>query len=70
MVTPALSWASRVLAPRWGVTTTDSSSNSGDSVVGSTGEHVEGGPRHPAGGDGLGQRRLVDDPAPSGVDDS
>ncbi len=35
MVTPALSWASTVEAPRWGATTTDGSSNSGDSVVGS-----------------------------------
>ena len=35
MVTPALSWASAVDAPRWGATTTDDSSNSGDSVVGS-----------------------------------
>ncbi len=35
MVTPALSWASAVDAPRWGATTTEDSSNSGDSVVGS-----------------------------------
>ncbi len=35
IVSPALSWASRVLAPRWGVTTTASRPNSGDSVVGS-----------------------------------
>ena len=33
--TPAFSWASSVEAPRCGVTTTDSKSNSGDSVVGS-----------------------------------
>ena len=33
--TPAFSWASSVEAPRWGVTTTDSNSKSGDSVVGS-----------------------------------
>ena len=36
MVAPALSWASRVLAPRCGVTTTPSSPNSGDDVVGSS----------------------------------
>ncbi len=35
IVSPALSCASRVLAPRCGVTTTTSSPNSGDSVVGS-----------------------------------
>ena len=35
IVSPALSWASRVLAPRCGVTTTESMPNSGDSVVGS-----------------------------------
>ncbi len=35
IVWPALSCASAVDAPRWGVTTTLSSSNSGDSVVGS-----------------------------------
>ena len=35
IVSPALSCASRVRAPRCGVTTTLSSSNSGDSVVGS-----------------------------------
>ena len=35
IVSPALSCASRVLAPRCGVTTTESSSNSGDDVVGS-----------------------------------
>ena len=63
MVSPALSWASWVLAPRWGVTTTESSSNSGDSVVGSVVEHVEGGAADVARGDGVGQRRLVDDAA-------
>src|SRR5439155_349239 len=36
MVSPALSCASRVLAPRWGVTTTESNSKSGDEVVGSS----------------------------------
>ncbi len=36
IVTPALSCASAVEAPRWGVTTTDASPNSGDSVVGSS----------------------------------
>ncbi len=35
IASPALSCASRVDAPRCGVTTTDGSSNSGDSVVGS-----------------------------------
>ena len=35
IVSPALSWASAVLAPRCGVTTTCGSSNSGDAVVGS-----------------------------------
>ena len=35
MVTPALSWASTVEAPRWGTTTTEGSSKRGDSVVGS-----------------------------------
>ena len=35
IVSPALSWASLVLAPRCGVTTTESMPNSGDSVVGS-----------------------------------
>ncbi len=35
MVTPALSWASAVDAPRCGDTTTEDSSNKGDSVVGS-----------------------------------
>ena len=35
MASPALSWASRVEAPRWGVTTTVSRPNNGDSVVGS-----------------------------------
>ena len=35
MVSPALSWASWVLAPRCGVTITDGRENSGDSVVGS-----------------------------------
>jgi len=34
-VIPALSCASKVEAPRWGTTTTDGSSKSGDSVVGS-----------------------------------
>ena len=33
--TPAFSCASSVEAPRWGVTTTDSKSNSGESVQGS-----------------------------------
>ena len=35
IVSPALSWASRVLAPRCGVTTTDGMPNSGETVVGS-----------------------------------
>ena len=35
MLTPALSCASLVLAPRWGVTTTEGSENSGETVVGS-----------------------------------
>nr|WP_207955787.1 hypothetical protein [Rubrobacter marinus] len=35
-MTPARSWASTVLAPRWGVTTTFGRPKSGDSVVGSS----------------------------------
>ena len=35
-VMPALSWASAVLAPRWGVTTTLGSVKIGESVVGSS----------------------------------
>ena len=69
IVWPALSCASTVDAPRCGVTTTESSSNSGDSVVGSCVEHVERGAGDAALADGVGERGLVDDAAPRGVDD-
>ena len=51
------------------MTTTLSSSNSGDSVVGSCVEHVERGAGDAARRDGVGQRRLVDDAAAGDVDD-
>ena len=70
MVCPALSCASTVDAPRCGVTTTESSSNSGDSVVGSCGEHVERGAGDPALAHRVGERGLVDDAAAGGVDDA
>ncbi len=69
MVTPALSWASAVEAPRWGVTTTEDSSNSGDSVVGSLANTSRPAPWHLTGADGLGQGLLVHDAAPRRVDD-
>ena len=68
--TPAFSWASSVEAPRCGVTTTDSCSNSGLSVRRLLGEDVDAGAGDPALGERLGERLLVDDPAAGGVDDA
>ena len=68
--TPAFSWASSVEAPRCGVTTTVSSSNSGLSVRRLLGEDVEAGAGDPALGERVGERLLVDDAAAGGVDDA
>ena len=70
IVSPALSWASRVLAPRCGVTTTESMPNSGDSVVGSVAKTSRAAPATVPVADRLGERRLVDDPAAGDVDDA
>ena len=67
---PAFSCASDVLAPRWGVTTTLSSSNSGLSVHGSRGVYVEPGACHPALFERAGQGGLVHDPAAGSIDDA
>ena len=68
IVSPALSCASRVLAPRCGVTTTDVEPEQrrlgGRLAV----EHVEGGAGDHAVADGVGERRLVDDAAAGHVD--
>ncbi len=50
------------------MTTTESSSNSGDSVIGSVDEHVEGGTGDHAVAQALGEIRLVDDAAAGDVD--
>ena len=70
MVSPALSCASTVDAPRWGVTTTLSSSNNGDSVVRLLDEHVERGAGDAAVAHRVGQGGLVDDAAARHVDDA
>ena len=51
------------------MTTTESSSNSGDFGGGLGFEHVERGARDPALADRVGERLLVDDAAPPGVDE-
>ena len=63
IVWPALSCASTVDAPRCGVTTTVSSSNSGDSVVGSAANTSSAAPAMLPVADRVGERGLVDDAA-------
>ena len=70
MVSPALSCASRVLAPRWGVTTTSGSANSGDSVVGSVANTSRAAPPMCPIAMAVGQVGLVDDAAAGHVDDA
>jgi len=69
IVIPALSCASKVEAPRCGTTTTDGSSNSGDSVVGFLFEHVEGRTLHVSVADAS-ARGFVDDATSRDVDDA
>ena len=70
MVSPALSCASRVEAPRCGVTTTCSSSNSGDSVVGSVANTSSAAPAITPSRIASARSRFVDDAAASDVDHS
>ena len=70
IVCPALSCASTVDAPRCGVTTTESSSNSGDSVVGSASNTSSAAPAMRPSRIGVGERGFVDDAAARGVDDA
>ena len=67
---PAFSCASSVEAPRCGVTTTLSSSNSGRVGARLLGEDVEAGAGDPALLERGVQRVLVDDAAAGGVDDA
>ena len=66
-VVPALSWASRVDAPRWGVTTTPGSPNRGESVVGSTANTSSAAPAEVPVFERLREGLLVDDAAARGV---
>ena len=66
---PAFSCASSVDAPRCGVATTFSNSNSGESVHGSRREDVDAGAGDPALLERDVERVLVDDAAARGVDD-
>ena len=64
MVTPALSWASTVDAPRWGAD--DDRGQFEERRLGGRllGEDVEAGALDLSVADGVGQGLLVDDPAP------
>ena len=69
IVSPALSCASRVLAPRCGVTTTRSSARTAaTTVVGSASNTSSAAPAIDAVAHRVGQRRLVDDAAAGDVD--
>ena len=70
IVSPALSCASRVLAPRCGVTTTSRQVEQRRLGGRLAGEHVERGAADAAVADGVGQGRLVDDAAARHVDDA
>ena len=70
MVSPALSCASSVLAPRCGVTTTPGSPNNGESVHGSVENTSSAAPPTWPCSIAVGQRGFVDDAAARHVDDA